>query len=73
LPGLAARTAAEPGSPSALGERIVEIGFEPFSGGESGFQTRRSQRGENGAANRVVDLHRADAHTVLVHRRCFHW
>ena len=24
----------------ALGERIVAIGFEPFGGGESGFETR---------------------------------
>ena len=46
-----------------LGERIVAIGFEPFGGGESGFETRGSQRGENGAGNRVVDLHCADAQT----------
>jgi len=47
----------------ALGERIVAIGFEPFGGGESGFETRWSKRGENGACNRIVDLHCADAQT----------
>src|SRR6202035_4499834 len=45
------------------GERIVAIGFEPFGGGESGFETRWSKRGENGACNRIVDLHCADAQT----------
>src|SRR6202045_1104000 len=47
----------------ALGERIVAIGLEPFGGGESGFETRWSKRGENGACNRVVDLHCTDAQT----------
>jgi len=51
------------GGEPALDERIVAIGFEPFGGGESGFETRWSKRGENGARNRVVDLHRADAQT----------
>src|SRR5246127_2471638 len=46
-----------------LGERTLAIGFEPFGGGESGFETRGSQRGEKGAGNRTVDLHRADAQT----------
>jgi hypothetical protein len=44
-------------------ERIVAIGLKPFGGGESGFETRRSQRGEKGAGNRAVDLHGADAQT----------
>src|ERR1700719_1900788 len=47
----------------ALGERIVAIGLEPFGGGESGFENRWRKRGENGACNRVVDLHCADAQT----------
>jgi len=51
------------GGEPALDERIVAIGFEPFGGGESSFETRWSKRGENGARNRVVDLHRADAQT----------
>ena len=51
------------GGEPALGERIVAIGLEPFGGGESGFETRGSQRGEKGAGNRAVDLHRADAQT----------
>src|SRR5215472_3175755 len=52
------------GGEPALGERIVAIGFEPFGGGESGFKSRGSQRSENGAGNRAVDLHRADAQTI---------
>ncbi len=47
-----------------LGQRILAIGFEPFGSGESGFETRWSKRGENGACNRAVDLHRADAQTI---------
>src|SRR5204862_8083234 len=46
-----------------LGERILAIGFESFGSGESGFETRWSKRGENGACNRAVDLHCADAQT----------
>src|SRR4029077_1791584 len=38
------------------GERIVAIGFEPFGGGESGFETRWSKRGEDVARNRAVGL-----------------
>jgi hypothetical protein len=46
-----------------LGERILAIGFEPFGSGESSFETRWSKRGENGACNRAVELHCADAQT----------
>jgi hypothetical protein len=51
------------GGEPPLGERIVAIGFAPFGGGERGFETRWSKRGENGACNRVVDLHCTDAQT----------
>src|SRR6202007_767592 len=46
-----------------VGDRSAATGFEPFGGGESGFETRWSKRGENGACNRVIDLHCADAQT----------
>src|SRR5882757_8482303 len=46
-----------------LGERILAIRLEPFGGGESGFKTGGRKRGEDGACNRAVDLHRAHAQT----------
>jgi hypothetical protein len=51
------------GGAPPLGERGLTIGFEPFSGSESGFETRWRQRGKNGARNGGVDLHSAHAQT----------
>src|SRR5246500_5278604 len=48
--GLSLARGARGGEP-ALGERIVAIGLEPFGGGESGFETRGSQRGEKGGGH----------------------